>query len=128
MRAYAAMALGSAERGDLAVHSALVQILQLHLGDAPDPVSLFALVDRQVVAVSRRQIPFFPKQNPLGGLTPLQRRAVLLRTTHGFSEAEIGEILDLQLSEVKALLDASACKLAGRGPDVRLLRPVRRQG
>ncbi|MEZ5999101.1 MAG: sigma factor-like helix-turn-helix DNA-binding protein [Hyphomonas sp.] len=128
LRAYAAMALGSAVRGDIAVHAALVQILDLHLGEAPDRLALFSLVDRRVVALSRQQIPFFPKQDPLGRLTPLQRRAVLLRATHGFAEDDIAEILDVSLDEVKGLLDASACKLAGRGPDVRLLRPVRRQG
>ncbi|MCA8903057.1 MAG: hypothetical protein KDA53_17605 [Hyphomonas sp.] len=128
LRAYAGMALGSQERGDAAVHAALAKILTLHVSQTPDRLLLFGLVDREIVRASRKQVPFFPKASPLGALTPLERRAVLLRVTHGFTEEEAGEILSLPAKDVKTVLDAAGLKNARLARQLRPPRPARRRG
>ena len=42
--------------------------------------------------------------NTLGGLLPGQREILVLRELHGFSYAEIGQILDISLSNVKVMI------------------------
>ena len=119
LRRYARALTGSQASGDSYVGAMLEALLQ-------DPslldeshgarVGLFRLFTKIWNSVSLNDegepLPLAASERRLSNITPPARQAFLLLSLEGFSEEEVGFILDLGVSEVRSLTDTAGRELA----------------
>jgi len=119
LRRYARALTGSQASGDSYVGAMLEALLQ-------DPslldeshgarVGLFRLFTKIWNSVSLNDegepLPEAASERRLSNITPPARQAFLLLSLEGFSEEEVGFILDMNVSEVRALTDTAGRELA----------------
>lgn len=119
LRRYARALTGSQGSGDSYVGAMLEALLQ-------DPslldesrgarVGLFRLFTKIWHSVALNEegepVPQAASERRLSNITPLARQAFLLLSLEGFSEEEVGFILDIGVSEVRALTDTAGRELA----------------
>src|ERR1700738_5101595 len=126
LRRYARALTGSQVSGDAYVGAMLEAMLQdpSVLDERHGPrAGLFRLFTQIWNSVSLNEnaevIPLSsPSERRLSNITPLPRQAFLLLSLEGFSEEEVGFILDKDVAETRKLTDAAGREVAAQdGPD-----------
>jgi DNA-directed RNA polymerase specialized sigma24 family protein len=120
LRRYARALAGSQQSGDAYVAAALEALIEdpAIVRDATAPrVALFHLFTRiwNSVAVNGSPEPghgTLPVEQRLANITPLPRQAFLLVALEGFSEADAAEILDVDVAQLRNLVEESGRELA----------------
>ncbi|MBR1222075.1 response regulator [Bradyrhizobium sp. U87765 SZCCT0131] len=121
LRRYARALTGNQASGDAYVAAMLEALLQdpALLDESNGPrVGLFRLFTQiwNSVAINDDTdatiAPSVPPERRLSNITPLPRQAFLLLSLEGFSEDEVGFILDTSVGEVRQFADAAGRELA----------------
>lgn len=120
LRRYARALTGHQSSGDAYVAAMLEALLQDQslMDDKYGPrAGLFRLFTKIWNSVGLNEdtevaVTPIPSERRLSNITPLPRQAFLLLSLEGFSEAEVGYILDIDVAEVRKLADAAGRELA----------------
>ncbi|EKS30793.1 MAG: response regulator [Afipia felis] len=119
LRRYARALTGSQASGDSYVGAMLEALLQdpSLLDESRGPrIGLFRLFTKIWNSVALNDegepVPQAASERRLSNITPLARQAFLLLSLEGFSEEEVGFILDIPVAEVRTLTDTAGRELA----------------
>ncbi|MCC5977106.1 MAG: response regulator [Salinarimonas sp.] len=120
LRRYARALTGSQAAGDAYVAATLEALINdpSPLSEAGSPrlalFRVFTVIWNSLSVNERRETieQNLPAEARLGEITPLPRQAFLLSSLEGFSEEEVGEILDKDVATVRGLVDDAGRELA----------------
>jgi len=121
LRRYARALTGSQQSGDAYVTAALEALIAdpSVVAEASSPrVALYALFTKiwNSVDINGKSDPAadtkVPIEQRLGNITPLPRQAFLLVALEGFSEEDASKILDIDVRELRSLVEQSGRELA----------------
>src|SRR5262249_48045497 len=121
LRRYARALTGSQKSGDAYVVAALEAIVadpSTLSGSYSPRVALyrdFSKILNSVelnTRVARPEVPLRPEERNLAAMTPQARQAFLLLCVEEFSLKEVGQILDLDEDEARALIDQAGREIA----------------
>ena len=132
LRRYARALTGSQAAGDSYVGAMLEALLQdpSLLDESRGPrIGLFRLFTKIWNSVALNDegepVPQAASERRLSNITPLARQAFLLLSLEGFSEEEVGFILDIPVAEVRTLTDTAGRELAAEiATDVLIIEDV----